>query len=59
MNPAQQIKLINEIRERIEIGEKDLEMTTEPDWYSYHEGAIEALKETLELIEALVNEGDN
>jgi hypothetical protein len=57
MNPSQQIKLIEEIRERIEIGEKDLEMTTEPDWYSYHEGAIEALKETLELIEALVNEG--
>ena len=58
MNPAQQIALIGSIMERIQIGEKDLEMTTEPEWYSYHEGAIDALKETLELIETLVNEGE-
>jgi hypothetical protein len=31
----------------MEIAEKDMEMTTEEDWYNYHQGQVEAYGDTL------------
>lgn len=40
-------ELVEWLRLQMEIAEKDMEMTTEEDWYNYHQGQVEAYGDTL------------
>jgi len=40
-------ELVQWLRLQLEIAEKDMDMTTEEDWYDYHQGQVEAYGDTL------------
>lgn len=40
-------ELVQWLRLQLEIAERDMDMTTETDWYDYHQGQVEAYSDTL------------
>jgi len=50
--------LVGYVADQIQIGEADLDMATEEDWVSYHQGQLEAYEEMKARLEAFISEGN-
>lgn len=50
--------LVGFIADQIQISEADLNMATEEDWVSYHQGQLEAYEEMKARLEAFISEGN-
>jgi hypothetical protein len=50
--------LVGYVADQIQISEADLDMATEEDWVSYHQGQLEAYEEMKARLEAFISEGN-
>jgi len=50
--------LVGYVADQIQISEADLDMATEEDWVSYHQGRLEAYEEMKARLEAFISEGN-
>ena len=50
--------LVEYVADQIQISEADLDMATEEDWVSYHQGQLEAYEEMKARLEAFISEGN-
>jgi hypothetical protein len=50
--------LVGYVADQIQISEADLDMATEEDWVSYHQGQLEAYEEIKARLESFIAEGN-
>jgi hypothetical protein len=50
--------LVGYVADQIQISEADLNMATEEDWVSYHQGQLEAYEEIKARLDSFITEGN-